>query len=104
MGTGNAANKISGDDSHKHRGINGGGWVPASPTAMRIVSWNARGMGNDQAFREAKKILQLHRPQIMFLCETKLLSGQMQDKGKALKFENCLAVSRNGLSGGLALL
>lgn len=28
----------------------------------------------------------------------------MQDRGKALKFENCLTISRNGLSGGLALL
>ena len=64
-------------------GINGGGWSLAPPTAMRIVSWNAQGMGNDRAFREAQKILQLHKPQIMFLRETKLLSGQMQEKGKA---------------------
>lgn len=71
---------------------------------MRILSWKTRSKGNDQAFCEAYKILQLHKPQIMFLCETKLLSGQMHDRGKALKFENYLAVSRNGLSGGLALL
>lgn len=62
------------------------------------------GWGMTERYAKLKKILQLHMPYIMFLCETQLLSRQMQDKGKTLKFENCLVVSRNGLSGGLALL
>ncbi|KAH9769811.1 reverse transcriptase domain-containing protein [Citrus sinensis] len=76
----------------------------ALPTAMRVISWNVRGLGNDRAFRETQKILQIHRPKIMFLCETKMRTGQMQDKGKKLNFDNFFAVSSRGRSGGLALL
>lgn len=54
--------------------------------------------------RDLKKILQVHRPQIVFLCETKLLSGQMNNVRIKLKFDNCFSVSRNGLGGGLAML
>lgn len=46
----------------------------------------------------------MHRPQIMFLCETKMRSWQMQDKGKKLNFENCFAISSKDRCGGLALL
>ena len=71
---------------------------------MRIMSWNVRGLGNERAFRETKKVLQMQRPQILFLCETKLEPKQMQRRGKDLMFDNCLAVDRSGLGGGLALL
>ena len=70
---------------------------------MKIISWNVRGLGNDQTFREAQKILRLHRPQMMFLCETKLKFKQMVDKSKKLNFANCFTVDRSGLGGGLAL-
>ncbi|KAH9742572.1 pentatricopeptide repeat-containing protein [Citrus sinensis] len=73
-------------------------------TAMRVISWNVRGLGNDRVFRETQKILQMHRPEIMFMCETKMRSGQMQDKGKKLNFDNCFAVSSRCRSGGLTLL
>lgn len=78
--------------------------MPAPPTAMNIISCNVRGLGNDRAFREAKEILQMHRPQLMCLCETKLMSVQMQQKSRELRFENCFEVSRTGKGGGLAML
>lgn len=71
---------------------------------MKIVSWNVRGLGNGPTFREAKIILQLYRPQIMFLCETKLTAKQMQNKCRELDYENCLEVRRNRLGGGLIIL
>lgn len=71
---------------------------------MKIVSWNVRGLGNDQTFREAQQLLREHRPKIMFLCETKLKVKQMQEKAKRLRYQNCFAVNREGLGGGLALL
>lgn len=55
-------------------------------------------------FREAKKILQVHRPQIMFLCETKLMSKQMQNKCRGLAYDSCFEVGRNGLGGGFAMM
>lgn len=71
---------------------------------MRVFNWNVWGMGNDRMFLVLKTILQQHKPQIVFLCETKLRSGQMNKVGKLLKFECCFAVSSKGKSGGLALL
>lgn len=88
----------------KYRGNIGGGWSPTPPTTMKIVSWNIWSLGNGPIFREAKIILQLYRPQIMFLCETKLTAKQIQNKCKELDYENCLEVRRNRLGGGLAIL
>ena len=51
-----------------------------------------------------KKILQTHRPQIVFLCETKMLPMQMNNVRVELNFENCFTVSRNGLGWGLVML
>lgn len=51
-----------------------------------------------------KKILQTHRPQIVFLCETKMTPMQMNVIRAELKFKNCFTVGRNGLGGGLAML
>ncbi|KAK9232713.1 hypothetical protein WN943_022961 [Citrus x changshan-huyou] len=76
----------------------------SSQTSMRIMSWNVRGLGNERAFRETKKVLQMQRPQILFMCETKLEPKQMQRRGKELMFNNCFAVDRSGLGGVLALL
>lgn len=46
----------------------------------------------------------MHRPHLIFLCETKLRSKQIMEKGKNLNFNNYFTVERNGLGGGLALL
>lgn len=62
------------------------------------------GLGNTRTFRELKDILQKHMPKILFLCEMKLMFGQIMNMGKRLGFDNCMAISRNGMGGGLALL
>ncbi|KAL9422716.1 hypothetical protein AB3S75_034905 [Citrus x aurantiifolia] len=71
---------------------------------MRIISWNVRGLGNTRTFLAIKDILRCHRPQIIFLCETKMKSGQMTNMSKGLGYDSCFNVRRNGLGGGLALL
>lgn len=38
------------------------------------------------------------------MCETKLMTIQMNNVGKKLNFNNCFAVSSNEKSGGLAIL
>ena len=71
---------------------------------MKILSWNVRGLGNDRTFIALKKFFQLYRPQLIFLCETKLKTVRMNNVGRKLKMENCFAVSSKGKSGGLAML
>lgn len=71
---------------------------------MKMLSWNVRGMGNDQTFIALQKFLQLYRTQLIFLYENKLRSVQMDKVGKKLKMENYFIVSSTGQSGGLAML
>ena len=70
---------------------------------MKILSWNVRGLGNTRAHLEVKNILQTHKPQILFFCETKLRAAQAREECRRLSIENCFAVNRMGLKGGLAL-
>lgn len=51
-----------------------------------------------------KKILQVHSPHLVFLCETKLKTMHMNEVSRKLNYENCFAVSSIGKGGGLALL
>lgn len=67
---------------------------PALLTAMNIISWNVRGLKSNPTFREAKKMLQMHKPKIMFFCETKLTTRQMQVTSQKLRFENCFGVDK----------
>ena len=71
---------------------------------MNGISWNVRGLGSNPTFREAQKLLQMHRSKLVFLCETKLTPSQMQEKSQKLNFENCFQVDRIGKRGGLALM
>ena len=71
---------------------------------MKLVSWNIRGLGNPRTRLAMKKILQLHRPQLLFLCEIKLLSRQANEECRRLNLDNCFAVNRIGMSGGLAMM
>lgn len=45
----------------------------------------------------------MYKPQLAFLCETKLLTMQMNNVGIKLKPESCFAISSNSKSGGLAM-
>ena len=52
---------------------------------------------------EVTNILQTHRHQILFFCETKLLVVQAREECRKLSIENCFAVNKMGLKGELAL-
>ena len=71
---------------------------------MKLLSWNVRGLGKPRTRLALKKILHLHRPQIFFCCETKLLARQVESVCRDFNFENCFAVDRTGMGGGLALI
>ena len=93
-----------GSHGSKQYGDIGGGWWPAPPEAMIILSWNVRGLGNPRAFQALRKILQLHSAQLVFLCETNVSTMQMNVIANKLSFENCLAVSCNGRGDGITML
>ncbi|KAL9419818.1 hypothetical protein AB3S75_037560 [Citrus x aurantiifolia] len=71
---------------------------------MKLISWNVRGLRNYRTFREIKRILRELKPEIVFLCETKLSEQFMKRKASELNFQNCFAVSSSGKRGGLAMM
>ncbi|XP_060969466.1 uncharacterized protein LOC133036753 [Cannabis sativa] len=71
---------------------------------MKIISWNARGLGNPSAFRQLRLLVQQQTPHVLFLMETKLACNVVSRFRQSLKFNNGLKVPRVGLSGGLMLL
>ena len=46
----------------------------------------------------------MHKPQLIFLCETKLKSGQVKKVCNQLAIENVFVVDSEGKSGGLAIM
>jgi exonuclease III len=77
---------------------------------MKLLSWNCRGLGKPAAIRDFKKILQTHKPDIVFLMETKLQSTDFHKKvripGDILP-NSCIVdciISSSNRSGGLAML
>ena len=46
----------------------------------------------------------MYKPQLVFMCETKLMTIQMNNVGKKLNFNNYFTVSSNEKSGGFAIL
>ena len=61
-------------------------------------------MGNDRTFKALQKFFYLYKPQLVFLCETKLSTVQMNNVGRKLNFGNYFAVSSKGKSGGITML
>lgn len=55
-------------------------------------------------FLAMQQILQIHRPQLVFLSETKLQSMQMDTIRSKLNFDSCFAVDSSGRGRGLAML
>ncbi|KAM6546121.1 hypothetical protein CsatB_026857 [Cannabis sativa] len=71
---------------------------------MKILSWNARGLGNPSAFRQLRLLVTEQTPHVLFIMETKLDCNVVTRYRQALRFSNGLEVPRVGLSGGLLLL
>ena len=71
---------------------------------MKLISWNVQGLRKDRTFREIKRIIRKLKPEIMFLCETKLSERLMKRKASEINFQNCFAVSNSGKGGGLAMM
>ncbi|XP_030478037.1 uncharacterized protein LOC115695084 [Cannabis sativa] len=72
--------------------------------ATKIVSWNARGLGNQKAIRKLRLLVKEQTPTVLFIMETKLACNSIARLRSLLNFNNGLEVPRVGLSGGLMLL
>ncbi|KAK8314978.1 hypothetical protein V6Z11_D01G207100 [Gossypium hirsutum] len=71
---------------------------------MKFLSWNCRGMGSPATIRELKQLLVANRPDIIFLCETKMNVIEFQRVQTRCRLQNGLVVNLEGRSGGLALM
>jgi hypothetical protein len=70
---------------------------------MNALVWNCWGLGNPQTVHDLCSLVQQHHPKLVFLSETKMSNSRASNLRCRLGLRNYLAVSSNGLSGGLAL-
>jgi hypothetical protein len=73
-------------------------------TAMNLMSWKCRGLGNPQAVRELYRLVKEKHPKLVFLIETRLQANKMTQIKCKLGSKNVFVVDCVGKSGGLALL
>ena len=71
---------------------------------MKIMSWNARGLGSSRAFNSLLSQKQVIDPDILFLMETKSNNVRMEFLRVKLGFVGKLVVNCSWRSGGLCML
>ncbi|KAK1369554.1 hypothetical protein POM88_035646 [Heracleum sosnowskyi] len=71
---------------------------------MAIVSWNVRGLNGEEAMRQAKLLIKYHKPDLLFLMETKLAEGKVRLMCNKLGFDQGIEIPRIKLGGGLMTL
>ena len=70
---------------------------------MRVLSWNCRGMGSNWTISYLREIWHKHKPDFLFLSETKQDFGFVQGFQSHFGFDNLVTVGPVRRSGGLAL-
>ncbi|KAM6587586.1 hypothetical protein CsatA_010191 [Cannabis sativa] len=71
---------------------------------MKLVSWNARGLGSDRAFRNLSRLVSSCNPSLLFVMESRLVKNAINHVKIKLHFDSGLEIPRVGRSGGLLLL
>ncbi|KAL5576068.1 hypothetical protein UlMin_017767 [Ulmus minor] len=71
---------------------------------MSCIIWNARGLGNPKAIHNLHRLIADEDPSLLFLCETKLVSGHCRNFKYTLGFERCFVQDCIGRKWGLLLL
>lgn len=71
---------------------------------MKLFCWNVQGLGSPRTFRALRSLLKAKTPDIVFLMETRMVDTQIANLATDVGLPNFIAVSREGLGGGLALL
>ena len=70
---------------------------------MKILGWNCRGICNTSTVRALRALVKGHRPQVIFLCETKASEKCLLKIAISLGFTEHLIVAAQGKSGGVCL-
>lgn len=68
---------------------------------MTTLSWNCRGLGNQETIRELHELVTSKRPNFIFLIETKIKKERVFKIRKELGFAGGFAVDPIGIGGGL---
>ncbi|KAK6160648.1 hypothetical protein DH2020_004029 [Rehmannia glutinosa] len=71
---------------------------------MSCIVWNARGLGNQRAFRELKRLIVEKDPHLLFLSETRMREYNCRRWKEWLNFMGMFVVNCEGKKGGLMLL
>lgn len=66
---------------------------------MSCIIWNARGLGNQRAFRELKRLLAEKDPSLLFISETKMRDYQCIWWKAIFGFTGMFTVNCRGRSG-----
>ncbi|KAK6120367.1 hypothetical protein DH2020_045847 [Rehmannia glutinosa] len=71
---------------------------------MSCIIWNARGLGNQRAFRELRRLIAEKDPQLLFLSETRMKAYRCSRWKEWLGYDGLFIVDCIGKKGGLMLL
>lgn len=55
---------------------------------MAVASWNVRGLNNEEAMRNVKMFTKYHKPDLLFLMETRLTNGKFNTICNRLGFDH----------------
>lgn len=69
---------------------------------MDFIIWNARGANNASFRRQCGAMVNIHKPALLVLLETKMT--EHQSLTKELKFDSQIQSAANGLSGGIVIM
>jgi exonuclease III len=70
---------------------------------MRLGSWNCRGMGNGSAVRGLLDFQKQEDPDVLFLCETKMVKSNLHKFKRLLGMYGMVARDCEGKSGGVVM-
>lgn len=71
---------------------------------MSVLSWNYRRISNRRTVPVLVDLVEVHKPNFVFICETQCKGSDVEYLKQKLKMNGLLTVDSVGQSGGLALL
>lgn len=71
---------------------------------MSCLIWNARGLGNQHAIHNLRLLIATRNPQLLLICETKLVASQCNKFRFKFQYTGLFSVDSEGRRGGLMIL